>query len=143
MSSPASAPNLDARIGEMVVYNANAPIPSPGEGMLNVLIKVSLGSQELTLSRSASIKDFKFTVPEALLPPSIVSTAKQSEVVVERAVQSNGELLPSWIVYDPETNTFTAKEVPAVAKPISIKIQTIGDGKVLEESPEIIIDTKQ
>ena len=137
-----SSPGTEVRITDMVMHAGNVPIPNPGEGMLNVLIKINLGGQVVTLSRSASVKDFKFTVPEALLPPSIISTTNRSDELVERAVQANGDPLPSWIKYDPETNTFIANEVPAGAKAIDIRIQTIKDGKVLEESPPITIDAR-
>jgi hypothetical protein len=57
-------------------------------------------------------------------------------------MQSDGSPLPSWLSYDAETNTFSAKEIPVGAKPVEIKIQTVRDGQLLEESPPIVIDTK-
>jgi hypothetical protein len=57
-------------------------------------------------------------------------------------VQSDGSPLPTWLKYDPETNTFSASQVPQGAKAVEIKIQTIKDGQVLDESPPIQIDPK-
>jgi hypothetical protein len=141
-AAPISSPDSQARFGDMVAHSSDASIPKPDEGMLNVLIKVNLSGQDLILSRSASVKDFKFTIPAELLPSSIVSTVTSSELMSERAVLADGGPLPSWIQYDPETNTFIAKQVPATEKAIIVKIQAIKDGKVLEESPEIVIDAK-
>ena len=115
--------------------------------MVNVLMKVMINGESTTLAASSPIQGFKFTVPAALLPESIANTRSDTpqdsrQGVVERAMQSDGSPLPSWLSYDAETNSFSAKEIPAGAKAIEIKIQTVKDGKVLEESPPIVIDTK-
>jgi hypothetical protein len=88
-------------------------------------------------------------VPDQLLPESIMSTSPGVKAAnpaligaVERAVQSDGSPLPNWLKYDADTNTFSASELPSGAKPIEIRIQTIKDGKILEESPPIVIDAK-
>ena len=36
--------------------------------------------------------------------------------------QSDGQPLPDWLRYEPTTKTFTAKEVPAGAFPIQLKV---------------------
>ena len=84
-------------------------------------------------------KGFQFTVPNSMIPSSAVSGAAQNANVVERAVLADGSPLPSWIKYDPQTNTFSAKEVPAGVKSIEIKIQRVIDGRVLDESQAIQI----
>jgi hypothetical protein len=107
-----------------------------------------INGQTTTLTSSSSSQGFKFQVPEALLPPSIVSTiatlttSPTTGSVIERAVQSDGSPLPTWLKYDPETNTFSASQVPQGAKAVEIKIQTFKDGQVLDESPPIQIDPK-
>jgi hypothetical protein len=116
--------------------------------MVNILVKVTINGEPTTLASSAPVQGFKFTVPETLLPASIVSNAATLTAspttgsLIERAVQSDGSPLPSWLKYDPETNTFSAAQVPQGAKAIEIKIQTIRNGQVLEESPPIVIDAK-
>ena len=136
-------------IAGMQVMNRDAAIPKAEPGMVNILVKVVIDGVPSTLVSSSPIKGFKFIVPDALLPESIVAispgtkTANPALVgVVERAVQSDGSPLPNWLKYDAETNTFSANEVPSGAKPIEIKIQSIRDGKILEESPPIVIDAK-
>jgi len=136
-------------IAGMQVMNRDAVIPKAEPGMVNILVKVVIDGVPSTLVSSSPIKGFKFIVPDALLPESIVAispgtkTANPALVgVVERAVQSDGSPLPDWLKYDADTNTFSAKELPNGAKPIEIKIQSIRDGKILEESPPIVIDAK-
>ena len=137
------------RIAGMQVINRDSDIPSAEPGMVNILVNVLINGVPTTLASSSPIKGFKFTVPDLLLPESIVSSSSVSEVAnpaligaVERAVQSDGSPLPDWLKYDADTNTFSAGELPSGAKPIEIRIQTIKDGKILEESPPIVIDAK-
>jgi hypothetical protein len=147
MAPDANALSSSRAIAGMQAFGKDALIPKPESGTVNVLVKVMINGEPTTLASSSPIKGFKFTVPSALLPESIanprsdgVQDARQG--VVERAMQSDGSPLPSWLSYDPETNTFSAKEIPAGAKPVEIKIQTVRDGQLLEESPPIVIDTK-
>ena len=107
-----------------------------------------------TLATTSPVKGFSFTVPDSLLPESIANTASSSAGnsaitasvanagVIERAVQSDGSPLPNWLKYDAASNTFSAAEIPSGTKAIEVKIQTIQNGKVLEESPAIVIDAK-
>lgn len=148
------APDINAvsgarSIAGMQVLGKDIAVTKPETGMLNVLVKVLIDGVPTTLATTAPVKGFKFTVPDALLPESISSSSPVGKAstqptsgVVERAVQSDGSPLPNWLKYDPDTNTFTANEVPQGAKAVEIKIQTIRNGQVLEESPPIVIDAK-
>jgi hypothetical protein len=147
MAPDANALANSRTIAGMQAFGKDALIPKPESGMVNVLVKVMINGEPTTLAASSPIQGFKFTVPAALLPESIVNTRGDSaqdprQGVVERAVQSDGSPLPIWLIYDAETNTFSAKEIPVGAKPVEIKIQTVKDGQLLEESPPIVIDTK-
>ena len=140
-------PGGNRLLGGMQAFGKDVIIPKPENGMVNILVKVMINGEPTTLASSSPVQGFKFTVPAALLPESIVNTRSDGvqdarQGVVERAMQSDGSPLPSWLSYDPETNTFSAKEIPAGAKPVEIKIQTVKDGQLLEESPPIVIDTK-
>ncbi|WP_216257219.1 MBG domain-containing protein [Polynucleobacter sp. AP-Melu-500A-A1] len=135
-------------VAGMQAFNKDALIPKPESGMVNILVKVLINGEPTTLASSSPIQGFKFTVPETLLPSSIVSNtatltaSPATGSLVERAVQSDGSPLPTWLKYDPETNTFNADQIPVGAKPVVIKIQTVKNGQILEESPPILIDTK-
>jgi hypothetical protein len=148
MAPDANALGGSKTIAGMQAFNRDALIPKPDTGMVNVLLKVMINGEPTTLASSSPAQGFKFTVPEALLPSSIVSNtatltaSPTTGSMVERAVQSDGSPLPTWLKYDPETNTFSADQIPAGAKPVEIKIQSIRNGQVLEESPPIVIDTK-
>jgi hypothetical protein len=147
MAPDANALANSRTIAGMQAFGKDALIPKPESGMVNVLVKVMINGEPTTLATSSPIQGFKFTVPAALLPESIVNTRGDSaqdsrQGVVERAMQADGSPLPRWLSYDPETNTFSAKEIPANASPIEIKILIVKDGQVLEESPPIVIDTK-
>jgi hypothetical protein len=147
------APDANALAGSrtiagMQAFNRDALIPKPESGMVNILVKVLINGEPTTLASSSPIQGFKFTVPETLLPASIVSNtatltaSPTTGSVIERAVQSDGSQLPTWLKYDPETNTFSAPQIPAGAKPVEVKIQSIRNGQVMEESPPILIDTQ-
>jgi hypothetical protein len=136
-------------IAGMQAMSRDSLLPKPETGMLNILVKVVIDGVPTTLATTAPVKGFKFTVPEVLLPESIAASSSSNKAaatstsgVVERAVQSDGSALPNWLKYDAATNTFTADEVPQGAKAIEIKIQTVSNGQVLEESPPIVIDAK-
>ena len=135
-------------IAGMQAFNKDSLIPKPESGMVNILVKVLINGEPTTLTSSSPVQGFKFTVPEALLPASIVANtatltaSPTTGSVIERAIQSDGSPLPTWLKYDPETNTFSASQVPPGAKPVEIKIQSIRNGQVMEESPPILIDTK-
>jgi hypothetical protein len=135
-------------IGGMQAFGKDALIPKPESGMVNILVRVLINGEPTTLASSAPVQGFKFTVPEALLPTSIVSNtatltaSPTTGSVIERAVQSDGSPLPSWLKYEPETNTFSAAQIPAGAKPVEVKIQSIRNGQIMEESPPILIDTQ-
>jgi hypothetical protein len=147
------APDMNAvsgakTIAGMQAYDKDTLVPKSESGMVNILVRVLINGEPTTLAASSPVQGFKFTVPEALLPASIVSNSAtltaspSSGSLIERAVQSDGSPLPSWLKYDPETNTFSAAQVPQGAKALEIKIQTIKNGQILEESPPIIIDAK-
>jgi hypothetical protein len=146
------APDANALAGSraiagMQAFGKDAVIPKPESGMVNVLVKIMINGELTTLASSSPIQGFKFIVPAALLPESITNTRSGTtqdtwQGVVERAMQSDGSPLPSWLSYDAQTNTFSAKEIPAGAKAIEIKIQSIRNGQVLEESPPILIDAE-
>ena len=135
-------------IAGMQAFNKDALIPKPESGMVNIFVKVLINGEPTTLASSSPVQGFKFTVPESLLPASIVANtatltaSPTTGSVIERAIQSDGSPLPTWLKYDPETNTFSASQVPPGAKPVEIKIQSIRNGQVMEESPPILIDTK-
>jgi hypothetical protein len=147
------APDMNASSGVRTVagmqaYGKEALIPKSESGMVNILVRVLINGEPTTLASSSPAQGFKFTVPEALLPASIVANtatltaSPTTGSVIERAVQSDGSPLPTWLKYDPETNTFSASQVPQGAKPVEIKIQSIRNGQVMEESPPILIDAK-
>lgn len=148
MAPDANAVSGARTMAGMRVLAGDEAIQRPESGMVNILVKITINGQPTTLASSSSTKGFKFAVPEELLPETIVTSAGSRtnmptlNGVVERAVLSDGSPLPSWLKYDAETNTFSAKEIPAGAKPVEIKIQTVKNGQVLEESPPIVLDAK-
>jgi hypothetical protein len=147
------APDTSTMVGVksfagMQAFGRDTPLPKAETGMINILVKVMIDGVPTNLATTAPAQGFKFTVPEALLPASIVANtatltaSPTTGSVIERAVQSDGSPLPTWLKYDPETNTFSASQVPQGAKPVEIKIQSIRNGQVMEESPPILIDAK-
>jgi hypothetical protein len=73
---------------------------------------------------------FTYTVPELLLnTPSGLT----SEVTV-RAVLADGSPLPSWLVFDPVTQTLSSQLIPDGAGDLTIKVQALNGDQVISES---------
>jgi hypothetical protein len=65
-------------------------------------------------AKTLATGEFKFA-----LPPAVLGTADGRTV---RATLGNGQPLPAWLHYSPETKSFVASSVPAGALPLEVII---------------------
>jgi hypothetical protein len=82
--------------------------PSANNG--NGLITVALSSETVAPGRS-----FSFEIDPKML-------ANQPDNTSLTISQADGKPLPDWLRYEADTKTFTAKDIPAGAFPLQLKV---------------------
>jgi hypothetical protein len=113
-------------------------IPAPIAKTLNVIIQTRVNGELLNFATSAPTDGFVFAMPEVLTPRyTFVSQQLAADGLPNTlqlaAVRPDGKPLPSWLKFNPETKTFTADRVPEGTPDMQLKIQTVQDGRVIEE----------
>ena len=98
------------RSGPAVSVKVDQPSASNGNG----LITVALSSETAAPGRS-----FSFEIDPKML-------ANQAADTSLKISQLDGKPLPDWLRYEPDTKTFTAKDIPAGAFPLQLKVGEVG-----------------
>jgi hypothetical protein len=113
-----------------------APADDPQGITVTVSLKESGNPSDLiavsvpkALARPGS--HFTFALPAHAIP----ATAQGGTASV---AQVNGQALPSWLTFDPQSRAFTANSVPAGALPLQA-VMTVGDVRV----PLVIVERNQ
>lgn len=132
--------------GSFQTFGSRTEIPQPATGMVNIVIQVLVNGVPTNLATTVPAEGMVFRLPEALIPRYTAITQEISANGLSKnvqlvAVQSDGKPLPSWLKFNPETKTFAANRVPEGAPDLPIKIQTIQEGRVIDEIM-LVIDTK-
>ena len=94
------------RLGPAVSVKVDQPSASNGKG----LITVALSTETAAPSRS-----FSFEIDPKLL-------TNQPADISLKVSQLDGKPLPDWLRYEADTKTFTAKDIPAGAFPLQLKV---------------------
>ncbi|MEY4363900.1 MAG: hypothetical protein RLZZ24_1252, partial [Pseudomonadota bacterium] len=71
---------------------------------------------EVSPEVTAGAKGFSFELDSSIVP------AKTNAPTPVRATQPDGRQLPTWLKFDPNSNTFSADAVPAGAFPLQVKV---------------------
>jgi autotransporter-associated beta strand protein len=119
-------------------YGSLSDIPAPIAKTLNVIIQTRVNGELLNFATSAPTDGFAFAMPEVLTPRyTFVSQQLAADGLPNTlqlaAVRPDGKPLPSWLKFNPETKTFTADRIPEGTPDMQLKIQTIQNGRVIEE----------
>lgn len=115
--------------GQTQLFSTQAEIAPPARGFVNIKVNVVIDGVTNTLVSSVPLNGFVFKVPDM----AIASAAETGLKVV--ATLANGQTLPSWLTFDPETKTFTSERVPDGVKSFEVRFQTVdGGGNVVGES---------
>ena len=96
-----------------------------------VTVKVQTPSGMITIESAAGTNGFSFTVPESAIVKPVNTGRDAVKDYGVRAQLSDGSPLPSWLSFNENTNTFTAKQVPENVDSVKIDIQTIVGNKVV------------
>ena len=102
-----------------------------------------MNGQVLNFAANAPTDGFVFAMPEVLTPRY---TFLRQQLAADGlpntlqlvAIQPNGQPLPSWLKFNPETKTFSADRIPDGTPDMRLRIQAVQDGKAVEEITVII-----
>jgi hypothetical protein len=119
-------------------FASRADIPQPSAGMVNVIVQVVMNGSPVNFATSSPSSGFVFRLPEVLTPRYTAIAQKLATDGMPNnlqlgAVQADGRPLPAWLKFNPETKTFTADRIPEGTPDMQLKIQTIQNGRVIEE----------
>ena len=89
-------------------------VDKPTSGDSSAMITVALSTETAAPGRSFSFE----------LDPKVVT--QQPANTSLKISQLDGKALPDWLKYEPDTKTFTAKDVPAGAFPLQLKVMAGG-----------------
>jgi hypothetical protein len=103
-----------------------------------VQIQTAQGIELVPRSQVSSDSGLNFRVPTAVLTTLQVSPAASNvgdaKAPVLFATLADGSALPSWIQFDPQTQTFTATQIPSDVKSVTIKLQSKQGQEIIGES---------
>jgi hypothetical protein len=93
---------------------------------MGVDVNVVQSGVTVPVATAVTAEGFSFSIPEA----AVVKPDGTGSFSVN-AVMADGSPLPSWITFNPETRTFSAKEIPNGVDSLTISVQTIDGSKVV------------
>jgi hypothetical protein len=139
-SVPMSSLSNSERIGsgEFRMMSGNQAIPAPDKGFVNVIFGILINGVSVQLVSTSSQKGFEMKLPAMAFPGlnALLLQQKQDgdvQVVSLIATLANGKPLPSWLIFNPETQTFSASSIPEGASDTQIKIQVMQDGLEIDQ----------
>jgi len=119
-------------------------VPPPADGnsavsgrQIYIQVQTPEGTEVVARAPVANGDGLAFRVP-----PSVVDSIRNggpdlnlgADTTILVATQADGSPLPSWVKFDPETQTFTSSKVPDGVKSVTIKLQARQGQKVLGSS---------
>ena len=114
------------------------PSASSTPRQIMVQIQTAQGIELVPRSQVSSDSGLNFRVPTAVLTTLQVSPAASNvgdaKAPVLFATLADGSALPSWIQFDPQTQTFTATQIPSDVKSVTIKLQSKQGQEIIGES---------
>jgi hypothetical protein len=137
-SIPMSAASNRNRIGSgefrMMASNETIPIAEPG--FANIIFKISINGASVQLVSSSPQQGFELKLPPMVLPGlnALLMQFKDGipESVALTATLANGMPLPSWLKFDPETQTFSASAIPNGTPDLQIRLQASQNGEPID-----------
>jgi autotransporter-associated beta strand protein len=127
-----SASSNRDRIGssEFRMMAGNQATPAPEKGFVNVIFKLLINGMSIQLVSTSPQKGFELKLPPMALPKLDALLQQQSQdgdvkPVTLVATMANGMPLPSWLKFNPETQTFSASSIPEGTPDIQVKLQAL------------------
>jgi hypothetical protein len=141
MSETISAPSDRNRIGsgEFRMMAGNQTIPVPDKGFVNIIFKILINGESIQLVSSSPQKGFEVKLPTMVWPKLSALLQQQTQDGVVKPVNliatlANGKPLPSWLIFNPETQTFSASSIPEGTPDTQIRLQAVQDGLVVDQA---------
>jgi autotransporter-associated beta strand protein len=124
--------------GEFRMMASNQAIPAPERGFVNVIFRLDINGTSIQLVSSSPQKGFELKLPPMTLPKldALLQQQRQDgdvKPVTLVATLANGRPLPSWLTFNPETQTFSASSIPEGTPDIQVKLQATQGGAEVDQ----------
>jgi hypothetical protein len=126
------------RNGEFRLMASNEAIPAAERGFVNIIFKLVINGTSIQLVSTSPQKGFELKLPPMAMPKldALLQQQRQDgdvKPVTLVATLANGMPLPSWLKFNPETQTFSASSIPEGAPDIQVKLQAIQGGSEVDQ----------
>jgi autotransporter-associated beta strand protein len=122
--------------GEFRMMANTSAIPVAERGFANIIFEIVLNGMPVQLVASSPQQGFELKLPPMVLPGlnALLMQLKDGipESVTLTATLSNGMPLPSWLKFDPETQTFSAGAIPDGTPDLQIRLQASQNGEPVD-----------
>jgi hypothetical protein len=124
--------------GEFRMLASNQAAPAPEKGFVNVIFKLLINGTSIQLVSTSPQKGFELKLPPMALPKldALLQQQRQDgdvKPVTLVATLANGRPLPSWLKFDPDTQTFSASSIPEGTPDIQVKLQAMQGGAEVDQ----------
>jgi mucin-19 len=124
--------------GDFRMLTSNQAAPAPEKGFVNVIFKLLINGTSIQLVSTSPQKGFELKLPPMALPKLDVLLQQQRQdgdvkPVTLVATLANGMPLPSWLKFNPETQTFSASSIPEGTPDIQVKLQAVQGGAEVDQ----------
>jgi hypothetical protein len=124
------------RAGEFRIMANNEELPVAERGFVNIIFKITINGASVQLVSSSPQQGFELKLPPMVLPKlnALLMQFKDGipESVTLTAALANGMPLPSWLKFDPETQTFSASAIPNGTPDLQIRLQASQNGQLID-----------
>lgn len=125
------------RAGEFRMMASNEALPVPEKGFVNVVFQIMMNGVSVQLVSSSPQKGFELKLPPMALPRFNGLLMQSKDGIVESvsltATLAYGRPLPSWLKFDPETQTFSASAIPEGTSDLQIRVRVSQKGQLIDE----------
>jgi hypothetical protein len=123
---------------EFRMMAGNQATPAPEKGFVNVIFKLLINGMSIQLVSTSPQKGFELKLPPMTLPKldALLQQQRQDgdvKPVTLVATMANGMPLPSWLKFNPETQTFSASSIPEGTPDIQVKLQAVQGGAEVDQ----------
>jgi autotransporter-associated beta strand protein len=124
------------RNGEIRMMANNEVVPVAEREFVNVIFKITINGQSVQLVSSSPQQGFELKLPPMVLPGLNGLLMQTKDGILEgltlTATLANGMPLPSWLKFDPETQTFSASAIPNGTPDLQIRLQANQKGQLID-----------
>jgi mucin-19 len=134
MSTSSNSDRL--RNGELRMMASNEATPAVQPGFAHIIFQITMNGASVQLVSSSPQQGFELKLPPMVLPGLNALLMQTKDGVLEAltvtATLANGMPLPSWLKFDPETQTFSASAIPNGTPDLQIRLQASQNGEPID-----------